>query len=835
MKRVLFATEYDSANIIINVLCDIQCDYDIFPLLSTDASTTDYAFCLQTQSCGDSQRIAPVFYCRDITSAIATRLRQKKAIPLSMVSAALNIGRTEALYKKYLKRSGCLPSTCQNSSFKQFIYFNKATIVKVLREMFYMPTSPAWFTSVYGMYEAMLILTMSYYLLENQLSTVQTTRHYVKCFTLDTGISLMSCFSMREFMKCLLNSKFNNRVPDFVTFAKQKNAWDARELDAVDRAIDKFRSGVYLTDTEQVHFIYLAYGMALNKTRFSEYTINTSFPFKQPSSFMLCDSLDTGLLHLMDKYFTADTYLAEYVKVKRFEFRRETLFGYKRRLGKSTKTFHGSSAVVQAKLNKCNISMRSIFDPVQESITGLLRIASSTKTVMHADTTIHRLEALFPGGQGPLPVFRVDAYKDANLQRVFVVIQDEKWFEGMELTAAIDGLPPYVTDIQLTKQIWLPQKLQGTTDVHKQMYVSRHELFNDNLPVYNFVGDLDIKLNGSKITEPWLFNFCTAFRLVIIQVFEKIFATVIDPLSYGVYFFKSSCDSETFCSCTEKLGLRVIAPFPKSTCIVGGNNLRVLCKILNHTMFLNGETFNLLRVITEEKDCLDDGIYHNGRSIRIPLMYKVDENLGILTRRLLPIVIVPPALRNEAQAFVKSHLDIHNLTHHGKPYEDELLMAVTKIEDVGAVNGTNFMDAKYRRLYNRVSYSVENIVANLTSLKLINDEVHMINKYVWPVLFNAIKTGYSMHIIGQFTNIAFDTLEWPCVQLFRMVNGCKRNFYCLSCDHQNARDNVNVFIDIRPDSKQSIWCTLWSRCFSRKCKSNAKQVHVSQRVRFTDL
>lgn len=828
MATVLFATEYESANIILNTLCEIQSEYHIFPLLMKLDQTEDVAFCLQTQLCENSVRMQPVFFCH--RSKLPRDL--SKPLTVSTVSAALNIERTKILYKVLLTEAGFWEESFDRVPLQQFMFCNKETILKFLREYFLMPTSPAWFTSTYGMHEGVLILTMAYYLFERQYSTIQTTQQYVRCFTAKVGKSLMGCFSFREFAQILFKSQFAEKIPRFFEYASQKNKCDKEELKALDCAISSFRNQITLTDTEHVHFIYLAYGVALQRTKFAQYTAATSHVnIKSKPQNILCKNLEDDLLSIMRKYFNLETYLNEYVKSTFMTTENAIFVGYNLKKA-NLKMFSGTSNAISMHLKKANKALHGIFEETTENISGFIEFASCTRKAVFETDSITKLSVLLPEGTAPLPVFRVDCYERSKMSRIFCIIASENWEKELEIESSIARVSNTCpTNEVLTSSVWLPELTCAAGTLNAQIYISRHEIFNEHLPIYNFIGDFDIPLKH-PIDKKWIFSFCEEMRETILTVFSAIFKTTLDHNTHPVYFFKTACEESDFC-CTKKLGMRIICPFPSGTAVIGGKNMKTLCSILDHAIFLKKETFNLLSEVTDEKTCFDSGIYNHGRSIRVPLMYKVDEAMGFLSGRLKPIFIIPPHHKNHNlhKEFVREQLALHNMLHHA-PHGTSTMNYFTCIEDVGKQENHSFIDSKYNKLYNRVYFDTDVVIENMYQKTHWTTRLEFIEFCIWPQMISTFQKTYSEQTIEELSSVLFDDSDWPCVQLYRLVNGCKRHFHCLKHDHRDSRDNVNVFLDIRADGELSIWCTLWSRCFARKCNSNAKQVHLSHKIKF---
>ncbi|AHC02834.1 helicase-primase primase subunit [Proboscivirus elephantidbeta5] len=962
--QVLFATEYDSANIVISLLCGVEVDHYVYPILykrvnycdqtnnkygpskgceavfeSPDddedsrleaSGLTTIEFCLQTQSCEDSVRMRPVFFCHAHALNFETRYKDHEVLGSATLLQCLDESRTLKLYRQILDEITADQYSASDkrnqqepANLRHLVYFHRDVLVKYLTENFIMPTSPSWFISVFGTYEASLILTMHYYLLERQYSTVQTTQHYAKCFTRDLGRPLVSCYAMKDFMTIVQSSRFLGETRRFANYCKFKNERDFRELRAIDSSINAFRQSVCLTEAEHVHFMYLAFGTALSKTKFLDYTLKTSLigdleqtdnrtsvepcslgrsgsvfgyyennmatvgqgvvascdrsnsssgssgfysldsyedsrssdsgAYSLYDSCYLSHNLKKDLLNIMELYFTPASYLNVYIKVHKHESREPMFQGYTIDT-ESTEglVFSGTSNGMSERLRKGNKMFEGLFDETEsDGVSSVLNIIASSKEAILENneddntkkdgcsgiTKFSRREIIFPGLKHPAPMYRTDGFQNMQITRYFSIVGREDWKSNSTVGEVIETVPDeYVSDERLTESVWVPDTRVSSPRLSEQLYRSRHEMFNDRLPVYNFVGDVDLKITN-PVSKEWFFAFCRNIRRIILETFSYLFEHV-DPDVHPVYFFKSQCETEpgSFCGCLEKIGLRIITPLPKNTCILGGKNVKHLCDILNHVMFLDKEMFPLVNAMVADKNCFDSGIYSHGKSVRLPLMSKVDESLGFLRNRLLPVFIVPDSYRRNGahKQFVRDQLNLANWLHHNpsdNAYDPSRSISyVLSINDVGRSQDASFIDHKLNKLLKQEYVHIDSIIENFKSKYGVTETTYFIETVVWPHFLRTIKNNYSSTACNQFNNVCFDDTSWPCVQLFKIHQGTRRNFYCIQYDHKDARENVHFFLDFRPESSTAIWTTLWSRCFSRKCKSNAKNVHVSHKI-----
>lgn len=206
--------------------------------------------------------------------------------------------------------------------FKHLVYFHHAAVLRHLNQVFLCPTSPSWFISVFGHTEGQVLLTMAYYLFEGQYSTISTVEEYVRSFcTRDLGTIIPTHASMGEFARLLLGSPFRQRVSAFVAYAVARNRRDYTELEQVDTQINAFRERARLPDTVCVHYVYLAYRTALARARLLEYRRVVAYDAdaapeaqctREPG--FLGRRLSTELLDVMQKYFSLDNFLHDYVE-----------------------------------------------------------------------------------------------------------------------------------------------------------------------------------------------------------------------------------------------------------------------------------------------------------------------------------------------------------------------------------------------------------------------------------------------------------------------------------------------------------------------------------------
>lgn len=725
---------------------------------------------------------------------------------------------------------------------------------------------------------------MSYYLFEKQYSTIQTTRDYTKCFTPDPGRPLFTYINMKDFMIAMNKSRFKQQIEKFSNYAKARNARDHRELQYVDTKINNFREESRLPADSCVYYIYLSYRTALNRDKILQYcdyveyspTTNDSEQCTQEENF-LGRSLDTELISVMDTYFSINGYFGSYIQVDRTTIHTPNTYrGYSwNTSAPSTLGYFSNATNIANSIRKLNVTCETLFSPLQPTIGGFLRLCSSDRYLIdQTGTSVCRRNYLLNDKKsiiGPIPVFRVEM---PDKKHVFCGIHSEDWNKRLLPKDFIKHLPTeYISDEITTNSIWFHEDIAAFHEIGEQLYRTRHELFNEHLPVFNFVGDVDLKLREDihEISRHDFFELCRTLRKTLIEAWYHLFPG-IEKDSHPIFFFKSACKTSgslvddpdyeiepKFCSCRKKLGMRIIIPFPDGTVVFGGTTLKRIAKILDHTLSLDRDLVQKLNTISHPGECFDTGIYHHGRSIRMPFMYKIDEDGSILHSRLNPIFIVPKHYHRNPFDFVLQQLRPENLTHHGNSRNIEIKEVILHISDRGCADtDSNFLQTRANRVSNRqkpplgpllrnhlntttpIDFDSETDEADTGTVSdnddtLCEDDMKDIQtfarKIAWPQLLEHTRNHYRDEIQEQLESATiFTTVGRNCVSVKRSSYGRIKDFRCLAREHRIPQETVQVFLDIRGDYRHNVWVTLWSRCFTRKCNSNAKQTHISIKI-----
>ncbi|AEV80920.1 helicase-primase primase subunit [Saimiriine betaherpesvirus 4] len=882
MTLVLFATEYDSANIVANILLKASSNHYVYPLLVKHKASQLVHFCLQTQKCHNSQRIATVFICNAERLNLMSYLTSRTPISTSTLIENLNEEETKLIYQHLFRTITTPVLGGEVREFKHLVYFHHQAILRYLNETFLTPTSPSWFLSIFGHTEGLLLLTMYYYLFEQQYSTIPTVEEYVRSFTTNTGQIIPTHTSMNDFMTLLLSSNFKTRIPQFVDYAIKRNQRDYIELTNVDTQINSFRDRARLPDTICVHYIYLAYRTALCKNRLLKYRQVVAY---DPEASTQCTSqplflgqhLVDDLLHVMNKYFSLDNFLNEYVEVHTLDTKHQlNLMGYQINDCENFVRFCGNITTVTRTIDKINTLTESVFSPIERSLGGLLRICASTRsacrylTQNETENTFQK-QYLFSSTlpcHDPIPVYRIQLPGNKHL---FCAVRQESWSQTLFPPDFLRHLPKncQLSDEALTDALWLHD--DGIADMRPevQFYHTRHEIFNERLPVFNFIGDFDLRLRETvtNLSKTEVFDLCRGLRRVFVTVWKTLFPET-NEANYPIYFFKSACrhlafsegrdnhdehnlhpNSQVYCHCTEKLGMRIIAPFPQNTVVTQTSVLHAICQILNHAICLDPSLHQHLDTISHPENSLDAGIYHHGRSIRLPYMYKMMDDQGYLMQcRLLPLFIVPEAFRYDPLIFIRAQLDLHNLLHHCPPrFPGQEVSTESPQRNTGTrilmdvrdklcpKPGSNFIDTRSLDVTRYRRRALSEVIAHHIGTDETTPDLlqNLISRRVWPPILHHLTQHYPPDISAQFLQdeIVFDLSNLQCISVKKQQGHRLKDFRCLNRVHRNPQETVQVFIDLKPDRCYSLWTTLWSRCFTNKCHSNAKNVHISVKLK----
>lgn len=281
--------------------------------------------------------------------------------------------------------------------------------------------------------------------------------------------------------------------------------------------------------------------------------------------------------------------------------------------------------------------------------------------------------------------------------------------------------------------------------------------------------------------------------------------------------------------------MRIIIPFPKDIIVIGGAPLKQISKILDHVICLDRELLCTLSRFGSPGECFDTGIYNNARCIRLPYMYKIDSDNGkTLCSKLFPIFIVPEAYKSDPRDFVRMQLDLNNLLHHSNVTNHTNNIVYAIVDKGCSIDNNSFMESRAKLMYAKKNFPLDQLINqyirsidNDYSSNLEDDNIVTFTRIVvWNMVKTSIEKHYSERVSLQFQNITFIKMDHNNVQIKKLTFGKLGNFQCLTRQHKGDRDNVHVFLEYKVDGNR-IFATLWSRCFTTKCNSNSKQVHLS--------
>ena len=102
MTITVFATEYDPAHVIVNILCKNPSEHLIFPIIVKYKPSKNVYFCMQTQKCKFSKRIETVFVCDAESLNFSYYIKNALPIKSEDIIHCLNTEETENLYKDFL-------------------------------------------------------------------------------------------------------------------------------------------------------------------------------------------------------------------------------------------------------------------------------------------------------------------------------------------------------------------------------------------------------------------------------------------------------------------------------------------------------------------------------------------------------------------------------------------------------------------------------------------------------------------------------------------------------------------------------------------------------------
>lgn len=719
------------------------------------------------------------------------------------------------------------------------ISWYRKRVVGTLRKLVKVTPSINWMISSFGANEAEVVLTSSTYFFSKILCTKETLQHLVSLFTEGRGWQLTGISNYEEFCSMYSASQWLQEAREFFNYVEAKQARDDAEAGELDATIDAFRGQLLLSNQDVIRYIYLCFHQCLNKTAFGEYSRRTkrgSLTTTAAEVPLLCRGLDGDFREVMKTFFNKDKYISTHIRRKTLSL--SGLSGYSFP-GRSESREPAAPTAGRWLGQARNVS--ELVSAVNETTPGLcLGDDFSSLLELAAREDLPRVQELCFGGEaGRFPVFRTE-FRGGHY---FLVTPREAALEAYWKTSirrpllAEDGHGRAWSEEDLTRcTIYEDLNLQRET-LEEQLLVSRHEYFNHRLPVFNLVLDFDLPLDATSARPSFekIRDLCHELRSEILDALR-----IVGPLApdHYVIFFKSACergegredfggDCEEFgdveeiryefCKCTQKLGLRVIAPLPRGTALIGSDSVTSLVKIINRLVKMNSTIYRLFPRI--RGDCggpFDLGIYNSGRSIRLPHTYKCF-NPYWMSRQLRLLAILPDGC--EFGEYFRRATTLSYLLHHGEP-EDfcpwRPLTAILEIADAGE----NYLAARAAEQLPAVRKNIERTVEVLTGLDLLA----WLDRTAWSRLYAVILQYLPQDKVQQFIGVKFDRVSHNIIQL-KPKRGS--NFQCLRFNHRSRAQTVRIFLVAHASTSNSVTLTLMSQCFSAKCNSNRSTPHFS--------
>lgn len=703
-------------------------------------------------------------------------------------------------------RCGCKQSSNMpcSDNFRGHVYWHRAKFIAALRKLFRVSPSPHWLITTCGQFEMSFVLVSTFYFFEDHSCTVETLQHLASLYDSAKGQSLATINSFAEVSALFGTSSWLPRVPDFTRYVRTKLDRDDFESDCVDQAVDEFRGRLMLSNHDLVHYIYLSFFQCFNKNNFLHYSHSTASRCaieKAPGKPLLAGGIDANFRSQMATYYTKSTYLDQHVRVCAISC--PTFPGYDFNV-KTTEFWAGLASDVQDVVAEARHNCPGIGVP--ENLQGLLDLAASEANEL------------------PLSGQRMPVYRCEHMRRNYFVLIAADDIEAQWQRAIPDfNTVSHENAHALTQSIHYRGYQFSAHSLREQLSLSRHEYFNPRLPVFNWILDFDLPLQGNgTYTFDELHALCQVLRADILEVLQRLGDIAVD---HPVYFFKSACPElpwelacqreHAFCRCSEKLGMRIITPFPEGVCLVGSRALVALTNVLNRLTKLNHEATTLYPALKDIDQPFDTGIYHKGRCVRLPHTYKVGAS-GELTRQLRLFVCHPGDKRD----YVCKALRLSTVLHHAAPSNPA--PKTNLIYDVIDLNE----DFLAKKTCEQLPRGHANVVERIESLSG-TDILDWINKGAWRNILDSVCAYMPDDRAGQLCRAS---LSRGNNNIIRVCPHAGRNFKCLSHAHRNKSPNARVYLTLYLSPEDRVTVTLMSQCFANKCNNNAPVAHVSTTV-----
>lgn len=822
--RVIFCTSGDSAETIADVLTGAPTSASFFSVFhdlfysQILAPRVTLKLCLPARRPGNGTRCSPVLVLRTDAS-VASGFLGGRPLEASDIKYMLLSDQTAGLFKPLLEIIGGAraPPNQDACTFQSQVAWLRTKFVTALRKLYKMTPSPYWMLSAFGAQEAQFVLTSSFYFFEHTVvCTTETVSHLSRLFSPQQGQTLVSVTSHEELGQLYGTSPFRRRVPAFVAYVKEKLARDSLETEAIDRTIDQIRGKLMLSNQDLVHFIYISFYQCLNKRAFLRYSRQTSSSSairELGEDPQLCGALHGEFRDHVQSYYHKKTYLSTYIDIRYVGgVLPDGYFGGSL-VGERCVYWCGQSKDTASLL--ATISQQVPHLRLQNEFAGMLDVAA-----LRGSDDGQFKEGLFSHSQA-LPLYRCEFLG----KQFFTMLQEDGLERYWEQSVIFPGDQDWdmLSDKDLTYRIFYHDLSLSLPTLKEQLLVSRHEYFNPRLPVYRWVLDFDLPVcRDIDRTFEEVHSLCCSLREAILDIIQLL--GPVDPRTHPVYFFKSACPpdewrgedvaSTSFCRCHDKLGMRIIVPFPEGVCVVGSEPMVALTGILNRTIKLDPELVHRFPSIQKKGGPFDCGIYGRGRSVRLPHCYKVGL-VGELCR-LLKILVCHPAPNGKAQ-YVRRAFTLRELLHHSPGHSaghvGRIIYSIMDRNENFLENKTiSYLPAKIPHIFQRIE---------TLSGRSIEDWLH---SAVWDKAYDTICKFFPDEKAQQFSHVAFTQQGENIIQL-RPRQG--RHFLCINHNHKNKSKTVRVFLTLHSIRVSEVTVTLMSQCFASKCNNNVPTAHFS--------
>ncbi|AMA67411.1 helicase-primase primase subunit [Vespertilionid gammaherpesvirus 1] len=848
--KVIFATDGDTAEIVTDVLTNADCEANVFCLLHTcylsniPGDTISLTLCLPAKRPGGNNKCLPVLQITIHVSKAIPFLFHGKPLSVKDIQTHLNLKSVKKYFKPILDVLTCTNKTTskQHEDLRSKIYWFRTKFVVALRKMFKITASPFWMVTTFGSFEIPFILVSSFYFFETHDCTIETLTHLANLFETRKGKSTVTINSFGELACMFGTSEWLCLVPKFSSFVKKKLDRDDLESYHLDATINTFRGQLMLSNTDLIHYIYLSFFQCFNKNNFLSYTLKTN-----PENIesiqedpMLIKFIDGTFKEKMSTYYNKCSYLNNHIYVEYINLPFVEGYSKETTCMQQSNILHfwkGQSRDVQNLMS--DIQTENPCLKISSELQGLIDLAAIGPEHEICEAKLKIFETSRKN-----PVYRCQ-FLNKNF---FVMVNQDTlsavWKNTVLLPVFTDWF--LAEDKEITAGIYYKELMFSTHSIKDQLSVSRHEYFNPRLPVFNLILDFDLPIKTTGISLDYIYSLCLTIRDDITKLLKLL--GDINEETHPIYFFKSSCpqseweldQKKPFCSCSEKLGFRIITPLPRGTVIVGTKPLVSIAKILNRLVKMHKEIFSLCPTILDLNGPFDTGIYNKGRCVRLPHTYKV--NIGGGLERLLKIIVCHPNVPNKKQ-YVEDALDLQNLLYHSYPriwerkecdtpnsqgtktsysYPGHHTQEIKTFFDIRDIN-EDFLLEQIKQQLPKSHKDIENKIETMTGSDLIN----WVSSEAWPKIFQNIKLYLPDDKTFQFHYVKFIQTGSNIIQL-KPQRG--NNFLCITNNHKNKTQTVRVFLTFYASQDDNVTITLMSQCFASRCNNNKPRAHFSIQI-----